>query len=96
MNKLSRRDFLGGFAGIVAAPYVCRNSGLLMPIKQHATPASAWLHNGSQLRIIPEAEVIYPGEEGCIGAFAPLDVRQPFLFGAWANDERPIRSNRNS
>lgn len=32
MEAIKRREFLGVLAGAVFAPYVCRNSGLLMPI----------------------------------------------------------------
>lgn len=40
MTKLSRRSFFGVLAGAVAAPYVVRTSGLLMPVKNRIIPVA--------------------------------------------------------
>ena len=39
MEAIKRRDFLGGLAAAICAPYVVRNSGILMPIADRSLAA---------------------------------------------------------
>jgi hypothetical protein len=38
----SRRGFLAGIAAMIAAPYVVRNSSVLMPVRNRILPAAPW------------------------------------------------------
>jgi hypothetical protein len=77
--NITRRNFVGGLMGLVAAPYVIRNSGLLMPVKAHPI-----MH----AREIPlELEAKYEGSWATgglqilkgIGNFNSAELRKKFL-----------------
>lgn len=66
--ELSRRGLLGGFGALIAAPYVVRNSGLLMPVRNQIEVPLILAHGlvgdahigGSYGTILPPP--LYPGE----------------------------------